>query len=63
MSQYASQISTIFEKSQLDLINLKAHHQNKLFNKHKAIWWEHVNAKKTMTRVDFIQQQNIVYLD
>jgi hypothetical protein len=34
-----------------------------IYDKHKAIWWEHVNASQSMTRDDFIQLQDIAYLD
>jgi hypothetical protein len=34
-----------------------------IYDKHKAIWWERVNASQTMTRDDFIQLQDIAYLD
>jgi len=34
-----------------------------IYDKHKAIWWTKINAGKTMTRDDFIKQQNIAYLD
>jgi hypothetical protein len=34
-----------------------------IYDKHKAIWWERVNAGQSMTRNDFIQLQNIAYLN
>ncbi len=34
-----------------------------IYDKHKAIWWERVNAAPSMTRGDFIQLQDIAYLD
>jgi len=34
-----------------------------IYDKHKAIWWEHVNASQSMTPDDFIWFQNITYLD
>jgi hypothetical protein len=34
-----------------------------IYDKHKAIWWERVNAGQSMTRDDFIQLQDIAYLD
>jgi hypothetical protein len=34
-----------------------------IYDKHKAIWWERVNAGQSMTRDDFIWLQNIAYLD
>jgi len=34
-----------------------------IYDKHKTIWWERVNAGQSMTRNDFIQLQDITYLD
>jgi hypothetical protein len=34
-----------------------------IYDKHKAIWWVKINARKAMTRDDSIKQQDIVYLD
>jgi hypothetical protein len=34
-----------------------------IYDKHKAIWWERVNAGQSMTRNDFIRLQDIEYLD
>jgi hypothetical protein len=34
-----------------------------IYDKHKTIWWERVNASQSMTRDDFIQLQDIAYLD
>ncbi len=34
-----------------------------IYDKHKTIWWEHVNVDQNMTQHDFIQLQNITYLD
>ncbi len=34
-----------------------------IYDKHKAIWWERVNAGQNMTRFDFIRLQNIAYLN
>jgi hypothetical protein len=34
-----------------------------IYDKHKAIWWEHVNVGQNMTWNDFIQLQDIAYLD
>ncbi len=33
------------------------------YDKHKTIWWEHVNAGQSMTQDYFIQFQDITYLD
>jgi hypothetical protein len=41
---------------------LKLHNQ-KINDKHKVIWWERVNAGRSMTRNDFIRLQDITYLD
>jgi hypothetical protein len=34
-----------------------------IYDKYKAIWWERVNVGQSMTRNDFIQFQDIAYLD
>jgi hypothetical protein len=34
-----------------------------IYDKHKTIWWERVNAGQSMTRDDFIRLQDIAYLD
>ncbi len=34
-----------------------------IYDKHKTIWWECVNAGQSMTRDDFIWFQDIAYLD
>jgi len=34
-----------------------------IYDKHKAIWWARINVGKTMTRDDFIKQQDFAYLD
>jgi hypothetical protein len=34
-----------------------------IYDKHKVIWWERVNAGQSMTRDDFIRLQDIAYLD
>jgi hypothetical protein len=39
------------------------HTIKQIYDKHKAIWWERVNVEEAMTKNDFIQQQNIAYLD
>jgi hypothetical protein len=35
----------------------------KIHDKHKTIWWDHVNACQSMTQNDFIWLRNIAYLD
>jgi len=39
------------------------HTVKQIYDKHKTIRWERVNVKEAMTKDDFIQQQNIAYLD
>jgi hypothetical protein len=34
-----------------------------IYDKHKTIWWERVNAGQNMTREDFIRLQDIAYVD
>jgi hypothetical protein len=34
-----------------------------IYAKHNVIWLARINARKTMTRDDFIRQQDIIYLD
>ncbi len=34
-----------------------------IYDEHKIIWWERVNAGQNMTRNDFIRLQDIAYLD
>jgi hypothetical protein len=34
-----------------------------IYDKHKVIWWEHVNVGQSMTWDDFIRLQDIAYLD
>jgi hypothetical protein len=34
-----------------------------IYDKHKTIWWERVNAGQNMTQDDFILLQDIAYLD
>jgi hypothetical protein len=34
-----------------------------IYDKHKATWWERVNAGQSMTQDDFIWLQDIAYLD
>jgi len=36
---------------------------NQIYDKHKTIWWERVNAGQSMTQDDFIRLQDIAYLD
>jgi hypothetical protein len=34
-----------------------------IYDEHKTIWWECVNAGQSMTQNEFIQLQDIAYLD
>jgi hypothetical protein len=34
-----------------------------IYDKHKEIWWARANAGEWMTRDDFLQLQDITYLD
>jgi hypothetical protein len=34
-----------------------------IYDKHKVIWWVKINVGKAMTKIKFIKQQNIIYLD
>jgi hypothetical protein len=34
-----------------------------IYDKHKTIWWEHLNVGQSMTQDDFIRLQDITYLD
>jgi hypothetical protein len=34
-----------------------------IYDKHKVIWWERINVRKTMMKDDFIKQQDLTYLD
>jgi hypothetical protein len=34
-----------------------------LYDKPKMIWWDRINVGKTMTKDDFIKQQDVAYLD
>ncbi len=45
--------------AQLNLVYMA----KQIYDKHKAIWWEHVKVGQSMTRDDFIRLQDIAYLD
>jgi hypothetical protein len=62
MSQYAPQISQSLKDHIWTQLNLR-HIAKQIYDKHKAIWWEHVNVEEAMTKDDFIRQQDITYLD
>ncbi len=52
-----------FEISHLDLIKFGPHNQINLQQTQSHIWWERVNTREVMTRDDFIQLKDILYLD
>jgi hypothetical protein len=62
MSQYTPQISQSLKNHIWSQLNLK-HTTKQIYDKHKTNWWECVNVLEAMMKEDFIQQQNIVYLD
>jgi len=62
MSQYVPQMSQAL-KDHIYPIELRPHHQTNVWQTHLAIWWARVNVRETMTRDDFIRQQDIAYLD
>jgi hypothetical protein len=49
-----------FEGVYLHAIKFK-HTTKQIYDKHKAIWWAQVNARKTITHYDFIWQNDIAY--
>jgi hypothetical protein len=53
MSWYAPQISQALKDHIWIQLNL-GHIAKQIFNKHKNIWWEHVNAGEVTTRDDLI---------
>jgi hypothetical protein len=58
MFRYAPRMSQTL-KDQLIL----GYKTKQIYNKHKTIWWECMNAGQNMTQDDFNQLQNIAYLD
>jgi len=62
MSQYVPWILQSLEDHIWIQLSL-GHTTKQIYDKHTTIWWECTNAKKTIMKDDFIQQQNITYLD
>jgi hypothetical protein len=62
MSRYAPRMSQALKNHIWAQLNL-GYMTKQIYDKHKAIWWEHVNASQSMTRDNFIQLQDIAYLD
>jgi hypothetical protein len=62
MSCYAPRMSQALKDHIWAQLNL-SYMVKQIYHKHKAIWWECVNASQSMTRDDFIRFQNIAYLD
>ncbi len=62
MSQYTPQISQSLKNHIWSQLSLK-HTTKQIYDKHKIVLWECVNVVEAMMKEDFIQQQNIMYLD
>ncbi len=62
MSHYASHMSQTLKDHIWAQLNL-SYSTKQIYNKHKTMWWERVNAGQSTTRDDFIQLQDIAYLD
>jgi hypothetical protein len=62
MSHYAPRMSQALKDHIWAQLNL-GYTTKQIYDKHKVIWWEHVNAGQSMTWDDFIQLQDITYLD
>ncbi len=62
MSRYAPRMSQALKDHIWAQLNL-GYTTKQIYDKHKAIWWECVNACQSMTRDDFIWLQDIAYLD
>jgi len=62
MSYYAPHMSQALKDHIWAQLSL-GYMTKQIYDKHKAIWWERVNAGQSMTRNDFIQLQDITYLD
>ncbi len=62
MSHYAPRMSQALKDHIWAQLSL-GYTTKQIYDKHKTIWWERVNASQNMTRDDFIQLQNIAYLD
>jgi len=55
---FAAQISQAFKDHIWTQLGL-SYTSKQIYDKHKAIWWDKINAKEMMTRDDFIRQQDI----
>ncbi len=62
MSCYAPRMSQTLKDHIWAQLNL-GYTTKQIYDKHKTIWQEHVNASQNMTRDDFIRLQNIAYFD
>ncbi len=62
MSRYAPCMSQALKDHIWAQLNL-GYTTKQIYDKHKAIWWERVNADQSITQHDFIQLQDIAYLD
>jgi hypothetical protein len=62
MSHYAPRMSQALKDHIWAQLNL-GYITKQIYDKHKIIWWEHVNAGQRMMRDDFIWLQDIAYLD
>ncbi len=62
MSRCAPRMSQALKDHIWAQLNL-AYMTKQIYDKHKTIWWECVNANQNMTLNDFIRLQDITYLD
>jgi hypothetical protein len=62
MSRYAPRMSQALKDHIWAQLNL-GYTTKQIYDKHKTIWWERVNAGQNMTQDDFIWLQDIAYLD
>jgi hypothetical protein len=62
MSRYAPHMSQALKDHIWAQLSL-GYITKQIYDKHKAISWERVDASQSMTRDDFIRLQDIAYLD
>ncbi len=62
MSRYVSCMSKALKDHIWAQLSL-SYMAKQIYDKHKTIWWEHLNAGQSMTQDDFIWLQDIAYLD
>ncbi len=62
MSRYAPRMSQALKDHIWAQLNL-GYTTKQIYDKHKTIWWERVNAGQSMTQDDFIRLEDIAYLD